>query len=70
MINTYGETFLRRMAKYYPKIGEAIERARFMAGALELEWVLSGVRNSDLSMFVVHIGRARDVMPPGSGWAV
>jgi aminoglycoside 2''-phosphotransferase len=68
MINCFGEVFLRRMARYYPEIGSLIERARFMAGVLELEWVLSGLRTKDLSMFTVHLGRARDMMPLGSGW--
>lgn len=70
MLSTYGETFLRRMAKYYPQIGKHIERARFMVGALELEWVIRGIQNNDLSMFTVHLGRARDVMPIGSGWSI
>jgi aminoglycoside 2''-phosphotransferase len=68
LINSLGETFLRRMARFYPEIGQAIERARFMAGVLELEWALGGVRSKDLSWFMVHIGRARDMMPLGSGW--
>jgi aminoglycoside 2''-phosphotransferase len=68
LINAYGETFLRRMAKYYPMIKERIEQARFWAGTLELQWLLGGVRSTDLSWFMVHIGRARDVQPLGSGW--
>jgi aminoglycoside 2''-phosphotransferase len=68
LINVYGETFLHRMAKYYPAIKEHIERARFWAGTLELQWLLGGMRSADLSWFTVHIGRARDVNPVGSGW--
>ena len=68
LINAYGETFLRRMAKYYPAIKKHIERARFWAGTLELQWLLGGIRSGDLSWFTVHIGRARDIHPIGTGW--
>lgn len=63
VINTYGESFLRRMIPAYPAIAAALARARFRAGALELWWVLQGLRTNDLSWFMVHIGRARDVLP-------
>jgi aminoglycoside 2''-phosphotransferase len=63
IINSYGENFLRRMAKYYPQIHDALDRARFYAGRLELEWALNGIRTGDLSWSVCHLGWARDVMP-------
>ncbi len=65
IINSYGENFLRRMAKYYPQIHDALDRARFYAGRLELEWALIGIRSGDLSWSVCHLGWARDVMPIG-----
>jgi len=68
LINAYGETFLRQIGKYYPAIREHIERSRFWAETLELQWLLGGVRSGDLSWFTVHIGRARDIQPLGSGW--
>ena len=68
IIDAYGESFLRRIGKYYPGIGDHIERARFWAGTLELQWLLGGLRSDDKSWFAVHLGRARDVMPVGSGW--
>lgn len=68
IINQYGESFLRRMQRIYPDISKHIERARFQAGTVELEWVLRGIQSDDQSMFVVHIGRARDILPIGSGW--
>jgi aminoglycoside 2''-phosphotransferase len=70
LINNYGETFVRRIARFYPAIVDVIERARFWAGTLELQWALGGVRMGDLSWLTVHIGRARDVMPVGSGWVL
>lgn len=68
LINQYGESFLRRMSRTYPEISEQIDRARFYAGKLELEWILRGIRDEANDMFVVHLGRARDVMPVGSEW--
>lgn len=70
LIYFYGESFLRRMAKFYPEIKDGVDRARFWAGTLELQWVLSGVRgrNAGWSWFTVHLGSARDVMPIGIEW--
>lgn len=63
LINNYGESFLARMARHYPAINEHLARARFRAGAVELWWVLNGLRSEDDSWFAVHIGRARDMRP-------
>jgi aminoglycoside phosphotransferase (APT) family kinase protein len=69
IITMFGESFRRRMAKFYPEIANAADRARFRAGALELEWALAGLRSNDVSWLLCHIGRARDVMPIGNRWA-
>jgi aminoglycoside 2''-phosphotransferase len=69
IISMYGESFLRRAARTYPAIGEALDRARFLAGTLELQWALAGIRSGDRSWFVAHIGRARDACPIGSAWS-
>jgi aminoglycoside 2''-phosphotransferase len=69
IIAAFGESFLRRMAPFYPQMSKALDRARFWAGTLELQWVLSGLRSHDLSWLACHIGWARDVMPLGSPWA-
>ena len=68
IIYSYGESFLRRMSKSYPEVGKSVERARFWAGSLELQWALKGLRSKDGTWFMVHIGSARDVSPIGSGW--
>lgn len=69
LIDQYGESFLRQMAPFYPGLEQHIERARFWAGTLELQWALGGLRYPDEpDWFMVHIGRARDVQPIGSGW--
>lgn len=63
MLLAYGEGFLQRMARYYPTINEALDRARFYAGLLELEWALIGIRTRDVSWSLCHIGWARDYFP-------
>ena len=50
LINTYGEQFVRRMHHVYPIPQATIDRARFLAGALELEWALGGIESKDLSL--------------------
>jgi aminoglycoside 2''-phosphotransferase len=70
VIYYYGESFLRRMSKFYPGVREGLDRARFWAGTLELQWALSGVRGRGArwSWFTAHLGGARDVLPVGVGW--
>ncbi len=68
LINTYGEQFVRRMHQVYPIDQPTIDRARFLAGALELEWALNGVQSQDLSLLLVHLGRARDSLPVLTPW--
>lgn len=63
LISTLGESFLQRMIPHYPAIEGALDRARFQAGMLELWWVQQGLTTNDRSWFMVHIGRARDIMP-------
>jgi aminoglycoside 2''-phosphotransferase len=65
IIAAFGESFLRRMAPFYPQMNHALDRARFWAGTLELQWALGGLRSNDLSWLVCHIGWARDVLPLG-----
>jgi aminoglycoside 2''-phosphotransferase len=68
LIQALGEQFLQRMARFSPTIAPALDRARFRAGALELEWVLHARRSNDASWWLAHIGGARDVMPLGKPW--
>lgn len=67
LLNTYGESLLRRMARTDPAILGGLERARFRAAYLELEWALKGVRSKNPEWFLVHLGRARDSLPFGTG---
>ncbi|MCA9973770.1 MAG: phosphotransferase [Anaerolineales bacterium] len=70
LLDQYGETFVRRVARHYPGFdARLLDRARFWAGTLQLQWLLGGLRNpDDPSWFAVHVGRARDVLPVGAGW--
>jgi aminoglycoside 2''-phosphotransferase len=68
LINTYGEQFVRRMHQAYPIAQATMDRARFLAGALELEWALAGIQDKDPSMLLVHLGRARDSLPLLAPW--
>ena len=66
IINTYGESFLARVAKYDSRVEATLDRARFWAGTLELQWLLAGIRQNDPSWYTAHIGNARDVAPIGT----
>jgi aminoglycoside 2''-phosphotransferase len=67
LISAFGETFLRRVAQTYPVSNDLLERSRFRAAYLELEWTLKGVRTNDPEWYLVHLGRARDSRPFGVG---
>lgn len=69
IINNYGESFLRRISRYVPLPQDVLERARFFAGFIELEWALNGLRTQDPSWLLVHLGRARDSLPSGTSWS-
>lgn len=61
LLDQYGETFVERINRFY-YLEPLLERARFWAGTLYLQWALAGVRNpDDPSWFFVHLGRARDI---------
>jgi aminoglycoside 2''-phosphotransferase len=65
LINAYGESLLWDMEPAYPGIPVFIDRARFLAGTLELRWALAAIRSRDPAWFLCHLGYARDVWPVG-----
>jgi aminoglycoside 2''-phosphotransferase len=67
IIHAFGESFLKRMSLFYPAIEHALNRARFWAGTLDIQWALAGLRSGDRSWFLVHIGRAQDMLPVETG---
>jgi aminoglycoside 2''-phosphotransferase len=66
LISGFGESFVARLIAVDPTIAAHLERARFRAAYIELEWALKGVRTGDPSWFLVHLGRARDSRPFGA----
>lgn len=66
LIFSYGETLVRMMITAYPEARYMIDRARFWAGALEIQWALAGRESGDPSLQLAHLGMARDMLPPGS----
>jgi aminoglycoside 2''-phosphotransferase len=67
-MSCYGESFVRRMARYDNEIVDMIERARFYAAQVEVWWVLMGLEQDEPSWMFVHLMTARDWLPPLSGW--
>lgn len=63
LISSYGESFVTRMMAFDPTIADLLERTRFRAAYVELEWALKGVRSGNPEWFLVHLGRARDSRP-------
>jgi aminoglycoside 2''-phosphotransferase len=61
LMQMLGEQLVRRMARFNPAIEALLDRARFRAHALELEWALKGVRTNDVSWFMAHLSNARDI---------
>ena len=62
LISIYGETFVVKMGKAYPNLDRLLNRARFYAQLLELEWVLLGFETGETFWFTAHLGSARDIL--------
>jgi len=67
LLNNVGEEFLYPMRAAYPGLDAMLDRARFKASYIELWWLQQGLRTHDISWYMVHIGRARPMMPVGWG---
>jgi len=65
VINAYGESLLWHMEPAYPEMAGIMDRARFLAGTLELRWALAAIRTRDPAWFLCHLGYARDAWPVG-----
>lgn len=61
LLNYYGESLVARVEKAYPKMHTIMDRARFYAQALELQWVLLGVETGEHYWFTAHLGGGRDI---------
>jgi len=65
LINYYGESLVTRMEKTYPGMHKLIQRARFYAQAMELQWALLGLESGEKYWFTSHLGSARDICEQG-----
>ena len=61
LLNYYGETLVSKIKGAYPNFPELIDRARFYAQAIELQWVLLGIETGENYWFTSHIAGARDI---------
>jgi aminoglycoside 2''-phosphotransferase len=69
LLDNHGEAVVKRMSKYYSGVEELIDRSRFRAGIVWLQWALMGVENNDVELLLAHIGSsARDIQPIGTSW--
>lgn len=61
LIINYGERLVKKMANTYDGFSTIIERARFYAQAVELQWTLMAIESGDDYWFTAHLGGARDI---------
>lgn len=61
LLSNYGETLVRLLEPAYPGLELLLDRARFYAGAFELQWALSGIENDEPWLTFAHLGGARDM---------
>ena len=66
ILYTYGESFVRQMAKTTLEIASMIDRARFYAGRIEPLWVAAGIAEQDPRWLAAGLGLARDISPIGA----
>jgi aminoglycoside 2''-phosphotransferase len=59
LLYNYGESMTREVGVVYPLTPELLDRSRFWASTLELQWALAGLRDDDKSLLVAHIGSVR-----------
>ena len=60
MVYNYGEPFYRRFFRVYPEAEQYLERSRFIAGAQEVRWILTGLERNDNWWMTVHTQSAKD----------
>jgi len=70
LIDNFGESFVKRISRYYKEIDSFIERARFYAYVSNVCWaktVVDMLATRDFSNFRIY-AKERDLMPIGSIW--
>jgi len=61
LIHCYGEKLVSKILKEYPDLPDLLQRARFYAQAMEIQWALLGVESGEQYWFTSHLGCARDI---------
>jgi aminoglycoside 2''-phosphotransferase len=59
----YGDHVVQRMTDDNPDWLPIIDRARFLAATLELQWATTGIEQNDASLLLAHIGGNREIEP-------
>ncbi len=70
LIDTLGEAFLKRVARYYPNMESIVDRARFYVTVKDILWVrdiADMIIARDFTNFRFNI-KERDIMPIGCKW--
>ncbi len=70
LLDHLGETFVKRMNKYYGNVYTYLDRARFYAYISNLRWfrdVCDMISTRDFSRFQIQV-KDRDILPVGSKW--
>ncbi|BDP42060.1 6'-aminoglycoside N-acetyltransferase [Deinococcus aetherius] len=65
LLSNYGESLVGEVLPAYPELTDHLDRARFWAGTLEVQWALAGLVHGDRALALAHLGGARDVLPLG-----
>ena len=60
----YGEQGTKHVLEVYPQSQDFLERARFWAGTLELQWVYYGLKRNPEDLLLAHLATARDLRLP------
>ena len=61
LLQSFGGKFVHSLSPTYPNLQRFLQRSRFYAQAIELEWVLLGLQHNENFWFTAHLGGARDV---------
>lgn len=69
LIDTLGESLVAELLPVYPALPALLDRARFLMGAVNLQWALSGSARPDQALLLAPLGGARDVQPVGAPWS-
>lgn len=58
LLCVWGERWANGLVRRYPQLADLADRARFIAGALPVEWAVIGLEQDQPDMLVAHLGHA------------